>query len=217
MIRSPSVCASLAVAEADEAEPHEPGRVDPRRPAPVAADPQPVVFAGREAGLGRGDRRRGDRQPEPPLVEQVVLDQPVADLRRQVRQRQRRERRPRERRRALRLRAVPAARTAPSPRRTSARRSSGSATAARAPAATARAARSSRPRSTPGRRRSRSRWRSYPNLRLRRTSSTNPSRSWARRPQIASNCGDASRPDSSGWTIQISPSPSRSRCAASQS
>ena len=35
--------------------------------------------------------------------------------------------------------------------------------------------------------------------------------------QIASNCGDASRPDSSGWTIQIRPSPSRSRWALSQS
>ncbi len=39
----------------------------------------------------------------------------------------------------------------------------------------------------------------------------------ARQPQTGSNFGEASRPDSSGWTIQSSPSPSRSRFAASQS
>ena len=39
----------------------------------------------------------------------------------------------------------------------------------------------------------------------------------ARRPQTGSNLGEASRPDSSGWTIQSRPSPSRSRLAASQS
>ncbi len=38
-------------------------------------------------------------------------------------------------------------------------------------------------------------------------------RPFARQPQTGSNFGEASRPDSSGWTIQSSPSPSRSRLA----
>ena len=42
-------------------------------------------------------------------------------------------------------------------------------------------------------------------------------RALARRPQTGSNLGEASRPDSSGWTIQSRPSPSRSRFGASQS
>ena len=41
-------------------------------------------------------------------------------------------------------------------------------------------------------------------------------RACARRPQTASNFGDESRPDSSGWRIQSSPSPSSSRFASSQ-
>ena len=58
---------------------------------------------------------------------------------------------------------------------------------------------------------------SKPSRRLRSTSSGKPIRAFARRPQTGSNFGEASRPDSSGWTIQSSPSPSRSRLAASQS
>ena len=40
-----------------------------------------------------------------------------------------------------------------------------------------------------------------------------PIRPFARRPQTGSNLGEASSPDSSGWTIQSRPSPSRSRFA----
>ena len=49
--------------------------------------------------------------------------------------------------------------------------------------------------------------------RLRCTSSTKPGRPCARWRQIGSNCGEASKPDSSGCRIHISPSPSRSRSA----
>ena len=65
--------------------------------------------------------------------------------------------------------------------------------------------------------RSRMRRASKPSRRLRCTSQGKPMRALARRPQTGSNLGEASSPDSSGWTIHSSPSPSRSRCAASQS
>ncbi len=42
-------------------------------------------------------------------------------------------------------------------------------------------------------------------------------RPFERQPQTGSNLGEASSPDSSGCRIQSSPSPSRSRLAASQS
>jgi hypothetical protein len=42
-------------------------------------------------------------------------------------------------------------------------------------------------------------------------------RPFERRPQTGSNFGEASSPDSSGWTIQSRPSPSRSRLARSHS
>ena len=85
----------FAVAEPDQAEPRQPGAVDPCGAAPVAAQAE-GVFAQREAGLvGRHGGRRGAR-PEP-WREQMLLDQPSADLLRQVGKRQGRERAPGQR------------------------------------------------------------------------------------------------------------------------
>ena len=58
---------------------------------------------------------------------------------------------------------------------------------------------------------------SKPRRRLWWTRKGKPIRPTDRRPQTSSNFGEASRPDSSGWMIQSSPSPSRSRLRASHS
>ena len=90
----------LVVAEAHEAQPQHPRGVDPRRPAPVAAQ-QAAGRARLERRLARCDRGRRVLQPEAIGVEQVLLDHPAADLLGQVGERERRERRPRLDRRPL--------------------------------------------------------------------------------------------------------------------
>ena len=98
-IRSPAASALLAVAEPDQAEPHQPGRVDPRRSAPVAPDPR-ASRSSRSEKLGSvaGTDGGGTGSQNCARVEQVLLDQPPADVLRQVGEGQRRERRPGERR-----------------------------------------------------------------------------------------------------------------------
>src|SRR6187399_47919 len=73
----------LLVAEAAQAEPDQPGGVDPGRTAPVAPQ-RPAVATGLVARLGCGDRWWRDRGEELTFVEQVLLDQAAADRLRQI-------------------------------------------------------------------------------------------------------------------------------------
>ncbi len=205
----------LGVAEARQAEPHEPRRVDPRGPAPVAPDPQEAVLAGREDGSVGGDRGGRHRQPEP-RGRRAGAPPPAGG------------RCPRA------GPAAPAARARPRSAPASAFGCGTDERLEQRPSAWLYI------RSTivgvsdgrPQRQQRQSVEDVRRHLAAHRTAGGDdppqvvaepavapheqdePAPVWARRPQTASNCGEASRPDSSGWTIQISPSPSRSRWRA---
>ena len=215
------------VALAEQADPNQPRRVDPGRPAPVEPAQRALPSARLKAGLLRGDGRGRVGQPVLARVEEVLLDQALADLLRQIRERQWRQSGPGGdtdamvapgRIGVIDLRDLPRAVSRKSPRRSSQRRSISAGVIEGSPAAIR--ARHQRTLVTTSQRTgppaASTRRASQSTLRFLSIRSGNMGCPCAWRPQTGRTSVRNPDPDSSGWTIQSRPSPSRSRLASSQ-